>query len=76
MMTKTVFSLIQLILTNGERQRNIYMMHAMFQERSYMRGTFPELGLKEVFLKNENLGSEEIYLLIYNLLSFLPTSLD
>lgn len=41
-----------------------------------MRGTFPELGLKEVFLKNENLGSEEIYLLIYNLLSFLPTSLD
>ena len=76
MMTKTVFSLIQLILTNGERQRNICMMHAMFQERSYMRGTFPELGLKEVFLKNENLGSEEIYLLIYNLLSFLPTSLD
>lgn len=51
-------------------------MHAMLQERSYMRSTLPELGLKEVFLKNENLGNEEIYLLIYNLLSFLLVSLD
>lgn len=52
------------------------MMHAMLQERSYMRSTLPELGLKEFFLKNENLGNEEIYLLIYNLLSFLLVSLD
>lgn len=52
------------------------MFHAMLQKRSYMRGTLPELGLKEVFLKNENLGNEEIYLLIYNLLSFLLISLD
>lgn len=52
------------------------MMHAKLQERSYMRCTLPELGLKKVFLKNENLGNEEIYLLIYNLLSFLLVSLD
>lgn len=41
-----------------------------------MRGTLPELGLKEDFLKNENLGNEEMYLLIYNLLSFLLIPLD
>lgn len=51
-------------------------MHAVFQERSYMWGALPELGLKEVFLKNGNLGNEEFCLLIYNLLSILPISLD
>lgn len=46
-------------------------MHAVLQERSYMRGTLPELGLKEVFLKNENLGMKKfiysfiIYLVFY-----------
>lgn len=48
----------------------------MFQERSYMRGTFPDLGLKEIFLKNKNLGNKELYLLIHNLRSFLLISLD
>lgn len=38
-------------------------MHAVFQDRSCMRGTLPELRLKEVFLKNENLDNEEMYLL-------------
>lgn len=41
-----------------------------------MRGTLPELGLKEVFLKKETLGNGEMYLLIYNLFSFLLISLD
>lgn len=51
-------------------------MHAIFQDRSCMRGTLPELGLKEVFLKNENLGNEEMHVFICNLLSFLLTPLD
>ena len=45
-------------LANGEKQRDMYVMHAMFQEKSYIRGTLPKLGLEEVFLKNENLGNE------------------
>lgn len=40
----------------------------MFQERSYMRGTFPELGLKEVFLKNKNLGKKKF---IYSFTTYL-----
>lgn len=41
-----------------------------------MKGTLPELGLKEVFLKKETLDNGKIYLLIYNLLSFPLISLN
>lgn len=43
-------------------------MNPMFQERSLMSDTSPKPGLKEDFLKNENLGNKKI---IYSFIIYL-----
>lgn len=58
-----------------ETKKYLYGACCIPRETIYER-YFTWAGLKEVFLKNENLGNEDIYSLIYNLFSFLLISLD